>query len=296
MSQTVLVHEVQQYTTNIRLLSQQTQARLAQHAMQQTGRGKSVVPVEQVGSVAAEERLTRYPDLVPKDVPATRPWVSPRDWDWNTMLDSVDLLRTLVDPKGAYALAATAGMNRRKDDTMIQSFFADRMVGQTGTTVSSFPAANQVGVNVGGTASDLNVPKLREAIRMFMAAEVDLEAEMPVCAITNQQHDALLNEINITSQDYNWGAPPVLKSGRVTEFLGIRFVHSERLMTDGSGYRRVPIWVPSGMTFCTWDDLTTDISQRKDKAGLPWQLYVFGTFNAVRNEDAKVLEIKCAES
>jgi hypothetical protein len=43
-----------------------------------------------------------------------------------------------------------------------------------------------------------------------------------------------------------------------------------------------------------WQDITTHISERNDKAGIPWQVYVYGTFGATRLEEKKVVEIKCA--
>jgi hypothetical protein len=36
-----------------------------------------------------------------------------------------------------------------------------------------------------------------------------------------------------------------------------------------------------------WNDIRTDVSQRKDKGGLPWQVYVYGTFGATRLEEKK---------
>lgn len=298
MSNTVQTHEIVKYQANVELLSQQKSSRLWALAEPGTAKGKTGVAVEQIGSVTARRRTTRYPDLTPENVPATRPWVFPSDWDWDTMVDSIDELRIGIDVKGKYVEAMRAAFERAKDDVMIEAFFATRQIGQTGATADAFPASQQVGVSVGGTNSDLNVPKLREAKRLFLAAETGIdESEMGVIAVTSQQNDALLNEIQVISGDYNWGEAPVLREGKIIEkFMGFRFVHSERLLTDGSGYRRVPVWLPSGMHACTWNGLEVDISRRTDKAGLPWQVYGMMTLGAVRKENAKVVEIKCAET
>ena len=62
-----------------------------------------------------------------------------------------------------------------------------------------------------------------------------------------------------------------------------------------SKQQRVPLYVKSGMSFCTWDGgLKTDVSQRKDKRGLPWQAYAQGNFGAVRKENGRVVELVCA--
>lgn len=299
MSQLILGHEIQQFSSNIELLSQQKTARIFGLFDQQTARGKSAVVVEQVGQVPARKRTSRYPEITPDDVPVDRPWVFPVDYDWATWVDSIDELRLGMDVKGKYTEAGTAGMNRAKDDEAIAAFFATRTVGRNPSSpTDAFPASQQVGVNVGGTGSDLNVAKLQEAKRLFMANETGIDTEeMAVCVISSQQNDALLKEIQVISSDYNGGQAPVLRDGRLVErFMGFRFVHSERLLVDGSGYRRVPVFLPSGMAGCTWNGLTTDITQLKTRAGLPWQCYHYQTIGAVRKENVKVVEIKCAEA
>jgi hypothetical protein len=40
-----------------------------------------------------------------------------------------------------------------------------------------------------------------------------------------------------------------------------------------------------------WDDVKSDISQRKDLEGLPYQAYVDGTFGATRLEEKKNVRI-----
>ena len=79
-------------------------------------------------------------------------------------------------------------------------------------------------------------------------------------------------------------------------FMGINWIISNRLLTDGSSYRRVPFYTAKGMSFCTWDGgIKTNVSQRLDKRGQPWQVYGQGHFGSVRRDAKKVVEIKCAE-
>jgi len=59
----------------------------------------------------------------------------------------------------------------------------------------------------------------------------------------------------------------------------------------------VPFFFQRGMSFCTWNGgIQTDISQRKDLRGHPWQVYGQGHFGSVRRDNKRVYEIKCAES
>jgi hypothetical protein len=48
------------------------------------------------------------------------------------------------------------------------------------------------------------------------------------------------------------------------------------------------------MCLGVWNETSADVSQRKDLAGLPWQVYVFGTYGATRKEAKKIVRIDCA--
>lgn len=294
MSQNIPTHYAQQYASNIQLLLQQKGSKLRDTVMSMTVNGaKAASPVDQIGKVEATKRTTRYPTLTPADTPHERPWVYPSDYDWNDLVDSIDKLRVLTDPTSSYVTNGTYAMGRAMDNEIVSAYFGDRKTGEAGATTTSH--SNSVAVNHGAAGNvGLTVAKLRKAKQLLMAAEVDIDSDPLICPITSIQHDNLLAEIQVTSLDFN--DRPVMQDGKVTQFLGFQFKHTERLITDGSGYRRVPAYAKSGMVLAIWNDITTDVSQRKDLAGLPFQVYVFGTFGATRLEENKVVEIKCAES
>lgn len=296
MSQQVGTHYSQQYANTIMLLLQQKGSRLRDTVMNMPIKGaKAAVPVDQIGAVAATKRTGRYAPLVPADTPSSRPWVYPSDYDWNDLIDSVDKLRMLVDPQSSYVQNGAYAMGRAQDDEIITAFFADRNTGENGTTVTAFPAAQQVAVNFGaGGNVGLTVAKLREAKRLLMAAMVDIETDPLSLGVTAKQHDNLLAEMQVISLDFN--EKPVMVEGLVTRFLGFNFKHTERFATDANSYRRNPAYAKSGMCLAMWNDITTDVSIRRDLAGLPVQVYVYGTFGATRLEEQKVVEIKCSEA
>jgi hypothetical protein len=179
------------------------------------------------------------------------------------------------------------------DDEIIAAMFADSKTGENGSTNTSFLGANQVAVGYGAAAATgLNIAKLREAKRILMAGEVDVDNEQLFAVITAQQHDDLLSEAQAISLDYN--TRPVLVDGRITAFMGFNFIHCERLTADASTYRRVPVFAKSGLHLGMWNDINTMVSERADK-GYATQVYVKGTFGATRTEEKKIVEIKCAE-
>lgn len=296
MSQNIPTHYAQQYASTIELLLQQRGSRLGGSVtpMPITG-AKAAVPVDQIGKVEATKRTTRYPSLVPADTPTDRPWVYPSDYDWNDLIDSIDKLRTITDPQSSYAQNGTYALGRAQDREIVAAFFADRKTGETGATTTSFLAANQIAVNYSAAGNvGMTVAKMREAKRLLMAAEVDLDNDPLSMPVTAKQHDNLLAEMQVISTDFN--EKPVMMEGKITRFLGINLLHTELLANDATPYRRVPVYAKSGMCLATWNGITTDISQRKDLAGLPWQVYVYGTFGSTRKEELKVVEIKCNEA
>lgn len=285
---------VQQYTHTVQLLSQQKESRLSASVMQENHIGEQAVAVNQYAAVTASKVTNRYAPLVPFDTQNDRRWVSPTDYHWNDLVDNFDKLRLLNDPQSWFVRSGVAALNRSKDDEIITAMFATAKTGETGTGTTSFLSANQVAVGFGASAATgLNVAKLIEARRILMSNEVDIENEPIYCVISAKQHANLLNEIQVVNDDYS--NTKVLVNGRVEQFLGINFIHSERLPTDGSSYRRIPVYTKSALHLGMWNEITANVDQRKDLSSLPWQVYVMGTFGATRTEEKKIVELPCSE-
>ena len=129
---------------------------------------------------------------------------------------------------------------------------------------------------------------------VLMKNEVDLDSDPLTCIITAAQHDNLLSDTNIISTDFN--EKPVLVDGKVTRFLGINFVHCERIPLLDSDTRRVPIFPKSAMYLGIWNDIKASVSTRNDLQGEPWQAYCSGTFGATRLEEKRMVEVLCLET
>ena len=299
MSYAVPAHFVQAYTTNVKMLLQQKGGKLLNTVTQGTYTGKGAKAVEQVGPVKPVKNLSRHADTPLISTPGDARWVFPNDYEWADLIDDQDKLRMLIDPQSAYTMNAVNAMRRAQDDEILQSAFATSATGENGTTQTAFPGGQIVGVNVGGTNSNLNVAKLRAAKRLMMAAGVDLETDKLFLAITSGDHDGLLNEIQITSLDYN--TKPVLVDGRVTSFMGINFVPVEftdtasyqadtvSALTSGSN-RLLPMWTTGGIHLGMWNDVTVRVDPRPDKR-YATQVYAKTTVGATRTEEKRVVQI-----
>ena len=294
MSVNIPTHFVQQYATNVELLLQQKGSKLRNAVTTGTHFGRAASPVDQIGSVEAQLVTSRFAPMNRIDAPTDRRWVYPSDYDLPQLLDSFDELRLLTDPKSKYVTNAVYALGRKMDAAIIDAFLGAAKTGQEGATSTAFTSANEIDVAIGGANSRLNVQKLINVKELAMANFVDLDNDPLWCAIPAKDHSALLQEIQIISSDFNGGDRPVLKDGKVSMFLGINFIHCELLETLAAGTNEVniPVWAQSGMYLAMWDDIMTDVSQRKDIQGLPWQSYVKATFGATRLDEEKVFNIE----
>lgn len=293
MSINLPTHYVQQYANTISLLLQQKNSRFESAVTTGSYIGKQASPVDQIGAIDMLPVTTRFAPMGRVDAALDRRWVSPSDFELPQLIDSFDKLRLLNDPSSAYLQNAIQAANRKKDDLIYAAFFGTAKTGEVGGTSTAFGATQFVSVNTGGTASNLNVAKLRAGKRILMANEVDFDEDEVYCAISSVEHDSLLNEIQVVSTDFN--DKPILTEGRVTRFLGINFIVSERMTTatdDAAGTsRQIPMWAKSGMHLGTWNDMQTDITQRKDLSGVPWQAYLAMSMGATRLEEKKIVRI-----
>lgn len=300
MSVNITTFYVQQYARLLNELVQQRDSRLRQAVTEQRYEGKAGSPVEQVGSIAMQPVTSRYAPMGRVDAPTDRRWVYPSDFDLPQLLDSFDQLRLLIDPKSKFVENAHFAANRQMDDLIISAMFGNAKTGETGQNTIAAPAF--VSVNQGAASpTGLTVAKIREAKRILLANEAIMYTAAPelFCVAGSKQLDNLLAEAQIISTDFNSQADgaPVLRDGIIHRFLGVNFIHSERLPTgtdDQAGTStKVMMWEKNGLHLGLWNDVTTDVAQRKDLQGLPWQAYVYMTAGATRLEEKRVQPIWC---
>lgn len=286
-----------QYADTVTLLLQQQGSRLRKAVMEGGHKGEQASPVDQIGSVEMQSVAGRFAPIGRVDAGVDRRWVFPTSFDLPQLVDHFDELRMIVDPKGKYVQNGVNAAGRRMDRTIIAKAFATNYTGKDGGTSTAFPSStttNTIAVNF-GSASDvgMTVAKLREALRMLRAANVDLEVDPLYCAAGATQLDNLLAEVQVVNADYN-GDKPVLTDGMIRRFLGFNFIHTELAVESlSSGDAQIPCWAKSGLYLGIWEDQKTDISRRNDLSGLPWQVYQYLTIDATRLEEGKVIKMVC---
>jgi hypothetical protein len=311
MSDNISTAFVQTYTTNVAMLLQQSGSRFRSAVQEQHLVGKAADFLEQFGSVNAVRNSGRHSDTPLIELPQDRRWIHPNDYDWAELIDDQDKLRTLIDPTSPYAKAGANALGRGMDDEIMWGLFNANLTGENGTTstglLSAYGSGSQVVASTVGAsaATGLNVAKLRAAKKILMLADLDLDNETLYMAISAEQHDDLMGDIQVTNKDYT--DRPVLVDGKIQSFMGFNFIPSERIpgaanfntainplvtgYTTGSLYL-CPFWAKSGLAVGIWNDIVTNISVRNDKR-MATQVYVKGTFGGARTEEKRCGIVTC---
>ena len=288
MSNEILDWSVIDYKSTVEHLLQQRGSKFRGTVMEDSYHGKSGAAVNQLGAVTAQAKTTRHADTPLIETPHDKRWVYPTDYEWADLIDDQDKLRVIADPTSPYAINGAMALGRAMDDLIVTASTGTSKTGEDGTTSTAFPAGQTAGTTAGG----LTVVKLREAMQLLIAAEVDVDNEPLYCAIGAQQHDDLLGQTQAISLDFT--TKPVLVDGRIKAFMGFNFIDSQRLALSGTD-RTVVCWAKSGLHLGLWNDINVQISDRADKS-YSTQVYVKGTFGATRVEEKKVVAITCSEA
>lgn len=284
---------VQQFEDSIKLLAQQMDSRLSGCVMVDNDFKGEKKFYDQYASDDLSEIMTRYADT-PIHLPDhRRRVVFPRFFVGNTLEDPKDALQMLIDPKSTYMQAKQMACNRKKDDIIISAMGGTAFTGQNGTTSQAFDANNQIAVTFGSGVANSGMTKAKclRAKQKLDAAEV--EKEDRYAAAGSKQFEDLLNTTEVASSDYN--VIRALVQGEINTWIGFMWKHTERLLTNGSSHRLNYFWQKKAIQLAIQKDAEGRVSERPDK-NYAWQVYIRLCLGATRLEEARIVEVACAEA
>lgn len=289
MSVEITTAFVDQFKSNVTMLSQQKGSRLASYVMNESITGKSGF-VEQIGPTTTVTRTSRHGDSPLVSTPHDRRRIFLEDEEWGDLIDKQDRIRTLISPDNPYAINAGWAFGRAKDDKIIAAFDGTAMTGEAGTTSTAF----DTGQDVGSSSSNdgLTVAKLIDAKSLFGQNDVDPDEPLYL-AVTQKQIDDLLAITEVKSADFN--TVKALVEGKVDSYMGFKFIRTQRLPKSATDVRRCFAWCKSGMALGVGQDVMTRIAERADKSFSTY-VYLCMTVGATRLEEDKVVRIFCDET
>lgn len=289
-----------QFSTLLRMNLQQKASKLRGKIEEGTHTGsKQASPIQFVDAMQTRSPEGRFAPKKQAPQGYTRRWVSPIDKVGDQYVDSLDQLKTPIDPKSQLVARASAACARDWDDEIIRAATAASVIGQDAgslTTEAFDTSAFQIAVNFKASASvGLTVAKLNEARRILEHYHNDLDSDMATLVIGSTAHADLRNQAQVTSADFakNGG---ILVDGKVTRFMGFDIVVSERLPIVTSNVRGALVFVKTGLYLGMWQDLKTEVFRRPDLEANPWDISTVHSFGATRTELGKVIQILCADT
>jgi hypothetical protein len=291
MSSQITTSFVEQYSSNVSMLSQQMGSKLRSSVDVEKVTGKNAF-FDQVGVTAAQIRTSRHGDTPQIDTPHSRRRLSLADYEWADLVDDVDKVRMLVDPTSSYARAAAAAMNRAMDDVIITAFNASASTGVAGGTSTALPSTQKFATS--DQSDGLTIAKLLSAKKILDNNDVDPSLKRYIVCGPQQISD-LLGTTQVTSSDYN--VVRALATGAVSSYLGFEFIMSTRLNMDATYTtdRLVFAYTEDAIKLGIGKDISAKISERADKS-YSTQVYYCMALGAVRMEEEKVVQIPCHEA
>ncbi|MAK54294.1 MAG: hypothetical protein CML17_00315 [Pusillimonas sp.] len=286
MSTEITTAFVQQFSSNVQLLSQQMGSLLRGSVSEESVTGEKAF-FDQVGQAAAVKRTSRHSDTPIVDTPHSRRMVTMDSYEWADLVDDADKVRLLIDPTSAYARTAAAAIGRAMDDAIIAAATGTAKTGKSGSTSTTLPSAQQIAHG----STDLTIEKLIEAKQKLDVNSVDPSIPRYI-VVSPFQIQRLLNETAVTSSDFN--TVKALVRGEVDTFMGFKFIVSNRLAKSGNN-RTCFAFAEDGLKLAVGKDVMARIEERADKS-YSTQVYYCATFGATRMEEDKVVEITCDES
>lgn len=279
------------------------------------------------------EITDRFSDLLPKkvnerigrtelqDSDVERRWIHKQDRiQVATALDPDDQMATEVPLDAPLAMAVARGIKIGRQDEFLIGFYGNAYVGKDGTTAVPFKSSQVLAADYGETATNykgITLNKMRGVRKIFRQNLIDPRDPMNKIhwMITAEEIEDLLAINEYINRDYNphsqsnykpmsGMASQALQNGEPTDFLGIHFVPAEftnakafpvasSLTVNGSGHRRCPVWIPSGMAGRQWLLVESHRDQRPDLSHA-WQFTAYTNVRYSRIHEDKCMIVECA--
>lgn len=234
-----------------------------------------------IGAGVATVRVPQT-DVTPLNVEYTQATVTLSDYIAAEYSDIFNQAKVNFDEKRELVQVVGKAIGRRADQIVI-----DAIAGSgTSLTVSN---------DIGGTDTNLNVAKLREAKRLMDANNVPMDDRYMLIHASNLSN--LLSETSVTSSDFN--TVKALVQGDINTFLGFNFItigdRTEGGLTGGgSGSdRAVYAWHKSAVGMAEGMGIRSEINYIPEKTS--WLVASMLSAGATAIDAGGIVSITCRE-
>lgn len=258
----------------------QGQAMLVPAVRQRRGVEGSTVKFPKVGRGVATLRVPQT-DVTPLNVSFSQVTCTLQDWNAAEYSDIFSQAKVNFDERQELVRVVAGAIGRRQDQLIISALDA----ASTSYTVSN---------DIGGTDTNLNVAKLREAKRLLDKNNVPPQDRHIVIHANSLSN--LLSETSVTSSDFN--TVKALVQGDVNTFLGFQFhVLGDRseggLAIDGSNDRQLFAFHRDAIGYAEGIAMRTEINYIPEKTS--WLVNEVFSAGSIAIDNEGIVEITCRE-
>lgn len=241
----------------------------------------STVKFPKVGRGVATPRIPQT-DVTPLNVGFSQVTLTLGDWNAAEYSDIFSQQKVNFDERQELVQVVASAMGRRQDQMILDALAAS----STSLTV---------GNDIGGTDTNMNVAKLREAKRLMDAANVPMDNRHIILHANGLA--SLLSETAVTSSDFN--SVKALVQGEVNTFLGFQFhTIGDRteggLAKDGSSDRTCFAFHRDAIGYGEGLGMRTEINYIAEKTS--WLVNEVFSAGAIAIDAEGIVEITCRES
>jgi hypothetical protein len=262
----------------------QAQRALAGLVRERTNVEGSTVKFPKIGKGTASVRVPQT-DVVPLNVTYAQVTATMTDYIAAEYSDIFNQQRVNFNERQELVQVVSGAIGRRMDQVIIDSLIAASSTGTVANTIQNDGTT--------GSATDLNVGKLRAAKKILDAKNVPMEGRTIVLHANNLS--ALLGLTSVTSSDFN--TVKALVTGEVDTFLGFKFVtigdRDEGGLPKASADRTVFAFHPDSVGMAIGLNQTSRVDYIAEKTSF----LVASMFSAgsVAIDSEGIVKITCAE-
>jgi hypothetical protein len=285
---------VTQFTDMVNLEVQQTESFLRSRVMTKPVKGKRF-DWQNLSATDDNEQTARHQLVSFGDPTHERRGAVIKTYHQVWGVDRQDDLQSLIELGSPYVKSLAQTMARRFDRVAATAALGSVLTGEEFSTTTS--ASSDGVVTVDATSTGLTYDKLREIVNAFYAKGVGLTADEKLyLAISNQEHNTLLNEIELLSSDYRRNEFSV-ESGKVTNALGMGIIvfpaspkNSAAILDVTSSVRSNFAFSTSGICVGINSDIEVRIEDRPDLIDTK-QVKALFRIGGLRTEASKVIKV-----
>ena len=300
-----------QFSANVEQALQREGNKLRPSVEVNTRQGKSAQVVNFIRSTSFTVRNTIAQPTQITQTQVSQRWVKPTTYNTTQLVDDLDTMRMLWNPTSGITQSIVKALQREEDNIIMNSFYADAMVGQNGLETVSFPSSNVIAFDGGsglvGTDQKMTVNKLKRAKTQMQMLNVDVDDSNLYMAITAEQEADLMGEVAVTSNNYNNGKP--LVDGKMSYFYGINLIKINNIIpsrtatteivsgtTNSTGtVLQCPMWTADAIDYSIWEAPKLRVDPRPDLS-YAQQIFCEFTAGATRKYEEKVMAVEAAIS